>query len=261
MAKKVKGRNKEWEEFLDKLDSYFEGRKKEEVWGVIGGIVAGIIFFYGYFLYPMVIDYKDQNIKRYEKLTGEVRDIEKNITSIKQEIAATQRKIKIKKQVEWVLRTQRGHVKGLADQLEPLQFTIEKWVEYLNFIADTTQATGLKFERLTNVIYLPPPEKNQSEEEGKLAKLKKKAKKLAKKARKIAKKAEVAVKKATVGLSGNEFLFKRMDLNLTGSGPYKNVVDFVYNLEKRKDLVKVKGFSMDTNKTFHIQVEVYGFRR
>ncbi|MRJ07234.1 MAG: hypothetical protein C6I01_06920 [Epsilonproteobacteria bacterium] len=253
------GKQEKFEEFLDRIDEQFEGRKEQEVYMIIGGAVALIIFLFGYFVFPAVMDYKDQNYKRFTKYTNEVSQLRKDIREIKGKIAEVKRKIAQDKKEKVVLERTLNKVEELTSALSPLQFNIEKWIEFLSYIADTTKTTGLKFARLSNVIYAVNQEKK--EPKGEESKIKKEIKKLRKKMKKNIKKVKIAVEDATGARFQQKFLVPRMDLNLTGGGPYKNVVDFIYNLEKRVDLVRVKGFSMDQNKTFQIQLEVYGFKK
>jgi cell division protein FtsB len=253
------GKQEKFEEFLDRIDEQFEGRKEQEVYMIIGGAVALIIFLFGYFVFPAVGDYKEENFNRYTKLTQDVQKLERDIREIKRKIVEVKRKIEQDKKEKVVLEKTLNRIEELTTSLSPLQFNIQKWIEFLSYIADTTKTTGLKFARLSNVIYAVTPEKKGKK--GEKSKINKEISKLRKKMKKNIKKVKIAVEDATGARFSQKFLVPRMDLNLTGGGPYKNVVDFIYNLEKRVDLVRVKGFSMDQNKTFQIQLEVYGFKK
>jgi hypothetical protein len=229
---------------------------------IIGGAVFLVMFLFFYFLYPMAFDYQSQNKKTFYKLEKEIEKLEQNIKQLKFEIAQTSRKIKVEEKKRSVLAKQFKEVDQVVSQLDAIQFNLQKWVQLLNFIADTTNITGLKFTKLQNTIYVTTKAKPKEAKGGIEAKLAKIRKKLKKKIKKKIKKVEVkVVKKLNGELPISHFLVKRLEMNITGSGPYKNLVDFVYNFEKLPDLVKVKEFSMDMNRTFTVGVEVYGFKK
>jgi|GEM_PF-2601139 len=254
----------QWEEFLNQIDASFSQYDTNRIYMIIGGSVVGLIILFAYFLYPMAIDYLTQNKNSLEKLKGDVVKLNQDIKQLNRDIIVTSRKIKQEQKNYSKLVKQLKEVDQAVSQLNRLQFDLErlkKWLQLTQFIADATSATGLKFTSFYNIVYLPPKKKKEDSKglKGKLAKIKKQVEK---KAKKVAKNAKVKMEKTLEGkISPNNFLKKRLEMNLTGAGPYKNVVDFLHYLETQPALVQIKGFSMDKNRTFTIQVEVYGFEK
>jgi len=206
---------------FDRLDSYFyEKNKKDFIYLIILTIfLIGFIIYY--FLYPVVVEYKMKEEKRYSNLTNQYHMLNTSIRVLQTRISVLNKQIKQKQSKVATLKKQKMFYTELANLLDFAEFDQYKWANLVRETVRDAKNKGMEVKKVENEIF------------------------------------DVNTTKKTKMPE----IVKRMDIGIELVGKYKNFIYYLYNYENRKELIRVKEMKITSPSTFYIKFSVYGYDR
>ncbi len=206
---------------FDRLDSYFYEKNKKDFIYLIILTVFLIGFIIYYFLYPVVVNYKIKEEKRYSNLTNQYHMLNTSIRVLQTRISVLNKQIKQKQSKVATLKKQKMFYTELANLLDFAEFDQYKWANLVRETVRDAKNKGMEVKKVENEIF------------------------------------DVNTTKKTKMPE----IVKRMDIGIELVGKYKNFIYYLYNYENRKELIRVKEMKITSPSTFYIKFSVYGYDR
>lgn len=206
---------------FDRLDSYFYEKNKKDFIYLIILTVFLIGFIIYYFLYPVVVEYKMKEEKRYSNLTNQYHMLNTSIRVLQTRISVLNKQIKQKQSKVATLKKQKMFYTELANLLDFAEFDQYKWANLVRETVRDAKNKGMEVKKVENEIF------------------------------------DVNTTKKTKMPE----IVKRMDIGIELVGKYKNFIYYLYNYENRKELIRVKEMKITSPSTFYIKFSVYGYDR
>jgi len=136
-------------------------------------------------------------------------------------------------------------MENLVNSLVFLKFDLKDWAAFYNNLPNLAKNTSLTLIEVSNYIM-----DNQLKDPKKSLKTTK-TKKKTKKKKKVIPKKEIIKKQS--------LLVKEIEMNIEASGDFVNMIRFIYLLENKREMVKIKSIHID-GKILQLLVEIYGAR-
>ncbi len=206
---------------FDRLDSYFYEKNKKDFIYLIILTVFLIGFIIYYFLYPVVVNYKIKEEKKYSNLTNQYHMLNTSIRVLQTRISVLNKQIKQKQSKVATLKKQKMFYTELANLLDFAEFDQYKWANLVRETVRDAKNKGMEVKKVENEIF------------------------------------DVNTTKKTKMPE----IVKRMDIGIELVGKYKNFIYYLYNYENRKELIRVKEMKITSPSTFYIKFSVYGYDR
>jgi len=202
---------------FEQIDSYFKEKDKKEFYYVLVGIIFLIGFLFIYYLYPITMDYRDKNLKKYNDTQNKLNQEINNLASLKKKNIDLTNELKIKTNKLISLKKEETFYSQLVSVLDFATFNRYKWADFVKNMINDAGDEGLKVEVIKNEI--------------------------------------------VDNSDSNTTIVKNMIIDMKVKGSYKNFIHYLYQYEKLKDLIRIEKMVMDSNDSYEIEIDIYGYKK
>jgi chromosome segregation ATPase len=216
------------DKMLNQLDKILEQKNPDEVkaYFFLPILIFGFISYY--FIYPITDQKLEEATQQYNTLSEQISSTETDNNSLKGQINKIKRDIKVVNKDIAGLVADLNRSTGWVSEIQNLQFDFIRWISFYNDIPNIAKENHLKIVSITNSLYEDLVKKKTQKRRNNKRKSKNNKNKKTTKA--------VVLPK----VEPKNVLVKELSSFLVVEGDFKDIVKFIYYLENRKSLLKVK---------------------
>jgi ribosomal protein L22 len=203
------------------LDRYFEGKSLKENIILFLIVASAITFLMFYIFFPKI--YK---LEKKEKTS--LQHNEKTLKELKVKKKAFNAQTKVLTNIiaktekeNKILTNQNMFFKDILNTLDIIVFKDKNWINYVQNIVKNANKKGLKILSLNTVHF--DKDKNLTK--------------------------------------NNKPVVKKMEININLKGNFLNLLSYMYDYEKNKNLLKIENFNISEDNNYSLKISIYGERK
>lgn len=151
--------------FLEKIDSYFEGKKNSETYLIFAMVFTVILFFFYSFIFPITDKNLNQTLRSTKEIESKLREEQAYLNSVSKENDATFYIKQLKSEIESSkLRLEKtlyinSYIDNKLKELSYLLFNEKNWANFLHSITQYAQMYSVHIKVIENKINEPSMQK------------------------------------------------------------------------------------------------------